>query len=208
MNRKRFDADEAPTPHSLLVRLRYGRGSDSDWEQFCGIYAPMAFRLARGFDLRAHDAQDVAANVMRTLFVGMKRGFRRKGRRGAFRRYVATLTRTAVRDFRKAKQRHAGGDGQLMTARDVNTKTPADMLERMETIDRLRYCLAQLRTSRAVRRRTWEAFQAFALGGESAKTVARRYGMTPEHVYVIKNEMLVRIRDMMAGLEADFTETP
>ncbi|MFO0840700.1 MAG: sigma-70 family RNA polymerase sigma factor [Phycisphaerae bacterium] len=217
MPRKHADIDDAPTPKSLLLRLRCGRGEKSDWEQFCGIYAPMAFRLARKWGLEMHDSQDVAAAVMRSLFVRMTRGFVRKGRRGAFRGYIATVTRRAVRDIRRQAARHrSGGDGALRSGggtpstdlRDLKANTPGEMLERMETIDRLRYCLAHLKSSRAVRQRTWEVFEAFALGGESAASVARGFGVKPEHVYVIKNEMLVRIRNMMAGLEADFTETP
>lgn len=208
MRSNKGDSDQSQTPRSLLVRLYGGGGHPSDWERFCGIYAPFAFRLARNQGLCVTDANEAAAIVIRTLFVRFKNGFQRDGQPGAFRRYVATLTRTAVRDWRRTQRRQK----ELPASRaglgigEEQADSPADQLERAEMLERLRYCVSELRTHGVVRRRTWEVFNAFALQGESAKSVAARFDVTPDHVYVIKNEMLCRIRTLMASLDADFRE--
>lgn len=188
---------------SLLLRLP--SGSEDDWRTFWGIYGPMVLRLAARRRLGREDAEDVLANVMRTLLQMLRSGFQVDHRKGLFRSLVATLTyRAAAAHLRRT--RRMPGSLEVVAETEAGDLPPDEELARMERLARLRVCLGQLRNDRRIRRRDLVAFERYALDGESAAGVAKALEITPARVHSIKHHMLKRMRNMMMRLEQELGE--
>ncbi len=95
------------TRHSLIARL-HDAGDAAAWVEFCAIYEPTTYRIARKFGLQDADAREVTQEVL--LLVSRKiQGFD-LSRDGRFRGWLAQIARNATVDMlRRRKTLAVGG---------------------------------------------------------------------------------------------------
>ena len=97
------------THASLLVRIRHPQ-DDEAWRRFVSIYTLLVYRNCRGQGLQDCDAADVAQEVMATVASAI-RGFEYDRRRGTFRGWLFTVTRSKLNNFFARRQRQPQGTG-------------------------------------------------------------------------------------------------
>lgn len=196
----------SPFPETRLSLLGTLRGADpanASWRRFFELYAPSVFRVARRMGLNMADADDVVQQVMVAVSAHIGR-FEPDEHRGRFRHWIRAITANKVSDcFRRRAGQPAtlaGDDAKLPAVIDVEQLWAEEWY-----LQDLQECLRKI--EREVAPKRYEAFQLYALGGVSAEETARRCDMTRAHVYVIRNQIIRRLRELFDELHADETES-
>lgn len=91
------------TPISLLERLRL-RPDEASWQRLVQLYTPWIQDWLRRQGLATADVEDLAQEVMVVLLRELPR-FTHDLRRGAFRRWLRTITLNQLRAFWRARKR-------------------------------------------------------------------------------------------------------
>jgi RNA polymerase sigma-70 factor (ECF subfamily) len=188
---------ESPaTRLSLLARIRDVRDGTA-WGEFVELYAPLVYRLARKKGLQDADAADVTQDVLRTVVARADR-FRYDPERGSFRGWLFTVAYNRLRKFANARRRQGQGRGD--TGREVLDVQPAraeeSALWEQEYRDRLLAWAAE-RVRAGFRESTWQAFWGTAVEGREPREVAVGLGISVGAVYIAKNRVLARIREVI-----------
>lgn len=96
--------DRPKTRVSLILRL--GQPADAEaWEEFCDIYLPVIFRIAKARGLQDADAHDVSQNVLVRVARSVK-DWSPDAERGSFGAWLGTITRNLLIDFLRNRQNH------------------------------------------------------------------------------------------------------
>jgi RNA polymerase sigma-70 factor (ECF subfamily) len=189
------------TPVSLLERLRV-RPDPASWQRLIDLYEPLIRNWLRSHALQAPDADDVTQEVLQTVARELPH-FHHDLRRGAFRRWLRTITVNRLRMFWRDRRRQpltVGGNPLEYVLEQL--EEPGSPLSQQwdEEHDQhvLRRLLALLEPEFAPT--TWLAFRGLLLEGQSTTEVAARLGITPNAVRIAKSRVLSRLRQEIEGL--------
>jgi len=188
---------------TLIDRLR--DPTARAWDDFFRIYSPIVFRMGRKGQLDASMAEELVQVVMSNFAGSVSSGFAFDPSRGQFRRYLRKITNNSIRMMRDRLAAHierTDADAERFGVAD----TSDDDWNRMERQERLRLCVERLRTSRSVQPRDWAAFEAWAIEGQGAATVAKKFGMTPAALYRLKHRLLAKLRGIRERLDQELGE--
>lgn len=183
------------TPATLLERVRQPADAAA-WKQFVQLYTPLLFHWARRLGLQSADAADLVQEV----FLGLCNALPhfRYDRRRSFRAWLFTLTRNKWQDWKRRRVPVPVGDIHGTVANRPDDDGPA-MLEEAEYRSRLCGRALQL-IQREFAPATWQTFWATVVEGRPAVDVARRFGLTPNAVYLARGRVLRRLREELDGL--------
>jgi RNA polymerase sigma factor (sigma-70 family) len=184
------------TRTSLLERLHDG-ADPMAWDDFFHRYWPFAFAVARRRGCSEHTAEEVVQDVMAAIFE-RKAVFRHDPSRGRFRDWLGGVVRNQAALRRRApaeRCRARGSDGDPAEIEDRGD-APDALWEAAFDQAMLAFLLDKVREE--VHPRTFQAFEAFTLGGCSGEEVARLTGLTPNAVYQARKNILRRLRDLGA----------
>jgi RNA polymerase sigma-70 factor (ECF subfamily) len=193
------------TRPSLLVRLRDARDREA-WGQFVEAYAPLVYAYARRRGLQDADAADVTQIVLQAVASAIRR-LDYDPRRGTFRGWFFSVTRTKLSNYRAAQRRHMAAGGS--TAQDVLEAQidPQDDLAEWwnrEYEQRLfHWAAARVRPQFA--EASWRAFWATAVQGRAPQEVADELGQSVGAVYIAKSRVLARLRECLDQFREDST---
>ncbi|KKK50718.1 hypothetical protein LCGC14_3122230, partial [marine sediment metagenome] len=187
---------EFPETHpSLLAALDGSRGGSS-WLEFYHRYAPAVFRVARLRGLDQHDAEDIVQQTMLSISRHIS-AFDYDRDRGTFRSWVRRIAESRIVDF--ARRRPAPTIPLEMVDQTIDGRPRLDELwETQWKLQDLLWCVEQCRNE--VSPRTFAAFRLYVLEGATATETAEQVGINVNHVYVIRSEVLKRIRRLAEGL--------
>ncbi len=188
----------ANTRTSLLERLREG-ADPLAWDDFFRRYWPYVFSIARQRGCSEHTAEEIVQEVMLAAFE-KKAVFRHDPARGRFRDWLGGVARNkvALRRRSPAERCRAAGGGPLPEIQSCDDPPDAQLQAAFDQA-MLAFLLDVVRGE--VRPRTYQAFEAFVLGGCSAAEAARLTGLTPNAVYQARKNILRRLRDLGAALD-------
>jgi len=190
-------ASGAHTRTSLLERLR--DGSDPVvWKDFFDRYWRFAFSIARQRGCTEHTAEEIVQEVMLALFEG-KAVFRHDASRGGFRDWLGGVVRNKVGARRRdpaERCRAQVGTGIDLSEHGTSRDAPDALCEAAFDQALLAFLLDRVRSE--VHPRTYQAFEAVALGGCSGVEAARLTGMTRNAVYQARKTVLRRLRELGA----------
>lgn len=157
-------------------------------------FAPIVYRWCRRSGIREADAADVVQDVFATVARGIG-GFERRQERGSFRAWLATITRSRVRDFLRKNSRHqtaAGGTAALEQLQSI-----PDELESTICLEGIESPLAK-RVLECVRTEfeevTWQAFLLTTIDSLSPSIVAERLNLSLASVYQARTRVLRKLR--------------
>lgn len=193
------------TSTALLKDLR--RDDDSGaWHQFVARYEPMLIAFARRSGLREEDARDAAQETM-MVFVQAFRAGKYRPELGRVRSWLQGI---AFNKIREARRRLAKREVQI-----TNSGSSTDFLNRVEDDTSLKdifdqeweqavyqQCLVEVR--RQVGEGTYEAFRLYALEDWDPQKVADHLGISRNAVYVSKNRVLARLRNLQTQMAEIF----
>ncbi len=188
------------TPVSLLERLRLRPDADS-WRRLVDLYTPLIRDWLRRQDVQPADVDDLTQEVLGTVARELPH-FHHDLRRGAFRRWLRTVTVNRLRNFwRAARVRPAVGGGAFEEALDCLADPDSD-LSRLWDEEHDRHVVRRLLQliEPEFEPATWRAFRLLVLDGLPARDVAAALGLSVNAVCIAKSRVLSRFRQEIEGL--------
>ena len=174
------------------------------WDHLYESFHHVIVAFARKLGLSPTDADDAAQEAMMAFIVAFRNG-RYDRNKGRLSHWLFGVARLSIKNYRRRAPRE-----KLIADKQTNTgfwqklpdenelqKTWADEWHQMV----MQKCLQQARHE--LEPRTFEAFRLYALCEKSVKDVAAQLEMTTNAVYIAKNRVLSRLRE----LEKDFEGT-
>lgn len=187
----------AETSISLLERLRLGPDPTA-WERLVELYTPLIRNWLGGYGVASMDLDDILQEVFGTLCRELP-AFRHDLRRGAFRRWLRTITLNRLRNFWRARTRNASPNPEPLLAQ---IEDPASDLNKRWDEEHDKHVARRLLEllEPEFEPATWQAFQLLVLEGLDTRVVADRLGITPNAVRIAKSRVLSRFRQEVEGL--------
>ncbi len=182
---------------SLIERLCDG-SEPVVWDEFFQRYWPFVFSIARHRGCSEHTAEEVVQDVMLAIFEG-KAIFCHDPSRGRFRDWLGGVVRKKVAVRRRApaeRSRAQGGSGSKFP----EPEAPNGEIDALgaAAFDHAMLAFLLDLVRREVHPRTYQAFEAFMLGGCSGTEAARLTGLTRNAVYQARKHILHRLRQLGA----------
>lgn len=186
-----------PETHPTLLARLGDPGDATAWSEFCEIYEPTTYRLARRYGLQDADAREVTQEVLLTVSRKIH-GFD-LGRDGRFRGWLNTIARNTTIDA--LRRRNVSGVGGSDFLQQLNHITGSDSPEDSQfdlqaKREQFRWAAEQIR--KAVSPQQWEAFWLTAVDGLPGDQVAAALEMSVGAVYVARCRTLARIKQVLA----------
>jgi RNA polymerase sigma-70 factor (ECF subfamily) len=188
------------TPVSLLERLRLRPDTDS-WRRLVDLYTPLVHDWLRRQGVQPADVDDLCQDVLGTVARELPH-FRHDLRRGAFRRWLRTVTVNRLRNFwRAARVRPAVGGASFEEALD-RLADPNSDLGRVWDEEHDRHVVRRLLQliEPEFEPTTWRAFRLLVLDGLPTRDVAAAVGLSVNAVRIAKSRVLSRFRREIEGL--------
>ncbi|TWT66566.1 RNA polymerase sigma factor [Allorhodopirellula solitaria] len=186
------------TRASLILRLG-DPADDSAWSEFLQIYEPLLLRLATRWGLQQADALEV---VQETLLAVAKAipSFDRDQHAGAFRGWLAAITRNKLADHlsRARRRESASGDSDVRRWLDQVAGNTSDASVWDWNQKQQIYAWAAAKVQQQVSPSTWQAFHRTAVQGEPVAEVATDLQMREGMVYVARSRVMARLRKSVA----------
>lgn len=192
---------EGEPSSSLLVRVR--AHDQAAWDRLVHLYTPLVCHWCQRAGLQSSDVQDVGQEVFKAVWRTIQT-FRRHHPGDSFRGWLRTITRSKIADFYRRQQVQVaapGGSDALTLAYEVpappreDSEAETDQAEASLIYQR---AVELIRTSFA--EKTWLAFQAYVLEGQTPAEVAAMLEISIAAVYTAKSRVLKRLHDEFAEL--------
>ncbi|MCB9853585.1 MAG: RNA polymerase sigma factor, partial [Phycisphaerales bacterium] len=170
-------------------------GGPAAWREFFRRYGPMLLGFARRSGFSEADSQDVVQEVLLAVhkaFTQMESPFDRT--RGKFKSWLRGVARHKVQDMRRRRAR------QAVTEREASLMIDQALLDRDFEFEWRRALLIDclVETSRQIDPAVYQAFELYAIRGESPAAVAKLLGISRNAVYISKSRVLKTARQVLA----------
>lgn len=197
--------DRPKTRVSLILRLSQPADAEA-WEEFCDIYLPVIFRIAKARGLQDADAHDVSQNVLVRVARSVK-NWSPDQERGSFGGWLGTIARNLIIDFlrshKNGPQTLGGSDVNRMVDNTVSHQGVADYENLVDTqLKRQLFVWAAEKVEASVQPSTWQAFWRTAVQNERVDSVAKDLTMTAGGIYVARSRVIARIRKTIESATA------
>jgi len=199
-------SDRPKTRVSLILRLSQPADAEA-WEEFCKIYLPVIFRIAKARGLQDADAHDVSQNVLVRVARSVK-NWSPDDKRGSFGAWLGTIARNLLIDFvRSPQNKHqtAGGSEieRLLDKSVDHQHAGEDCLSLVDLqLQRQMFIWAAGKVESSVHPSTWSAFWRTAVQNEPVVSVAENLEMTKGAIYVARSRVVARIRQTIDSATA------
>ena len=181
------------TSTSLLEGLKDAE-NDEVWQDYVGRYRPLLVRYAARSGVTPDDAEDVAQATLHAFCVSYREG-RYDRRKGRLRAWLLGIAQNQVRRFKRRPSPERQAGAEFFDYAGAPAAPEQDEVWEQEWQSAvLRQCLEEIR--REVKPRTFEAFERFALAGESAARIAEDLGVSENAVFLAKRRILRRVREI------------
>lgn len=191
------------TSSGLLNAAR--RMDPAAWQELLDRYSWLVFQWCRNARLRTEDAADVVQLVMEQAAASLPR-FHKDGKKAAFRRWLRTITRRRIIDFRRADahQPHAEGGSsahQRLLSVAISDESASSSDNASQQALRVRFWELLERIEDETEESTWQAFWLTTVEKLTSAEAGAVLGMTANAVRLAKGRVLQRLRE--AATETD-----
>jgi RNA polymerase sigma-70 factor (ECF subfamily) len=198
--------DTFPYSNSTASDLLSGarRLEAAAWRELVERYSWLVFQWCRNAGLNSQDAADVLQIVLAQVAAYLPT-FEKDGATGSFRRWLRTITRTKIADFRRADGKQPHGEGGSAAQRGMlaipdaaeSSSSVAPNLAALQ--DRLWRLIDRLEDE--FEGSTWQAFWLTVIENRTAKETAAFLEISPSAVRTAKWRVLKRLREEAGPLE-------
>lgn len=179
------------------------------WREFDARFRPVIVAFARKRGLQDHDAADVAQTVLAQFIADYQNG-RYDRSRGRLSSWIIGIASHRISDVqrsahRQPQQQAGGADGQPPPAQGPSTDPRHDWADAVRKVT-LERALAALHTSTRLDERTLRVFDLCAMRGVPPEAAAQQCGMSVAEVYVAKNRVIKKLRELVAQMTEEFDD--
>lgn len=209
----KYPNEPYPATSTTLIDKLWAK-DEKAWERMKRLFSNLFLEWCRKDDrLQRADRQDIYQDVFLTAFKNIEQ-FRREGkRRGSFRAWLKTITRSRISDYTRNRQDDPAllSDTRLELYRDklqVEPELPdfdEPLVETEEEIEQeltiiYHSALEMVRTESS--ERDWAVFTALTLNQKSIKAavVAEEHGLSVDNARKIKSRITKRIKSEFGEL--------
>ncbi|MCC6427060.1 MAG: sigma-70 family RNA polymerase sigma factor [Phycisphaerales bacterium] len=178
------------------------------WVGFERRYRPVLLGFARELGCSAADAADVAQQALLECVTGLREGRYDRGK-GRLSSWLIGIAHNLISEVhRRARVRREAGDSVLAA---VSAQVPDDahisrIWQKQRELAILSEAFEELRRSTRMEEHTLRVFELYALRGVPVEEVAAQCGVEVDSVYVIKNRLILRLREIMRQLATAYEE--
>ena len=198
---------EAPlleTRSSLIQRLKATINGES-WEEFFHTYWELIYNVARRAGLSEADAQDIVQETILKVHNSLDR-FEYNRKRGTFKGWLRTVTRSRLNDFFKKQQRRPALNQPLEEAADElqNLEDPeGPEIEKIwdEEWNRNLIQAALSRTKKLSSPKQFQIFKCHYIDEWTVRETCRTLGVNAAQVYMAKQRVGKIFRESVEALE-------
>ncbi|MEX2172874.1 MAG: RNA polymerase sigma factor [Pirellulaceae bacterium] len=188
------------TRDSLLVQLREADNAAA-WEQFCAVYRPAMYRLARRRGLQDAEADDLAQQVMVNVSRAIG-GWQKDAEQGTFRGWLLRIARNAILNAltRGRPDAARGGSGVVESLAKCPAVEDAESLiddEHRRAV--FRWAAAEVKPE--FQEATWLAFWLTTIEERSVERAAAELGKSVGSVYAARSRVMRRLREKAREFE-------
>ena len=198
---------EAPlleTRSSLIQRLKATINGES-WEEFFHTYWELIYNVARRAGLSEADAQDIVQETILKVHNSLDR-FEYNRKRGTFKGWLRTVTRSRLNDFFKKQQRRPALNQPLEEAADElqNLEDPeGPEIEKIWDEDWNRNLIqaALSRTKKLSSPKQFQIFKCHYIDEWTVRETCRTLGVNAAQVYMAKQRVGKIFREAVETLQ-------
>ena len=198
---------EAPlleTRSSLIQRLKATINGES-WEEFFHTYWELIYNVARRAGLSEADAQDIVQETILKVHNSLDR-FEYNRKRGTFKGWLRTVTRSRLNDFFKKQQRRPALNQHLEEAADElqNLEDPeGPEIEKIwdEEWNRNLIQAALSRTKKLSSPKQFQIFKCHYIDEWTVRETCRTLGVNAAQVYMAKQRVGKIFREAVETLQ-------
>lgn len=198
---------EAPlleTRSSLIQRLKATINGES-WEEFFHTYWELIYNVARRAGLSEADAQDIVQETILKVHNSLDR-FEYNRKRGTFKGWLRTVTRSRLNDFFKKQQRRPSLNQPLEEAADElqNLEDPeGPEIEKIwdEEWNRNLIQAALSRTKKLSSPKQFQIFKCHYIDEWTVRETCRTLGVNAAQVYMAKQRVGKIFREAVETLQ-------
>ena len=198
---------EAPlleTRSSLIQRLKATINGES-WEEFFNTYWELIYNVARRAGLSEADAQDIVQETILKVHNSLDR-FEYNRKRGTFKGWLRTVTRSRLNDFFKKQQRRPALNRPLEEAADElqNLEDPeGPEIEKIwdEEWNRNLIQAALGRTKKLSSPKQFQIFKCHYIDEWTVRETCRTLGVNAAQVYMAKQRVGKIFREAVETLQ-------
>lgn len=190
------------TRRSLLWRIRDTQ-DESAWSEFVDIYAPLVHAYCCRRGVQDADAADLAQRVLSSVAIAVPE-FDYDSSKGSFRGWLFTITRNHLLKLFQTQSREVSGTGDSKFHR-LMAQHPDDSFAEDEWNTEYQTRLLHLSMEKAepeFKTTTWQAFCRSSIDGEKPQQIATALGISVGAVYIARNRVKSRLREIVAKLDA------
>jgi len=191
------EGDSVVTSLTLLNGLT--DGSNDAWTEFVLKYRPWLMKNCLRAGLTEDDAENVIQEVLLTLHRRISQFDR--ARRGSFRRWLRLVLRSRVADFFRGVSRYQEELAIAAARRPKPGRSSENGVATRSAEKRTRFTEAMELIKAEFSDRDFEIFIRYLAYGQSARSIAREFGITPNVVYLTRSRILKRVRDAIASFD-------
>ncbi len=191
-----------PTSASFLEKLKNEDPGPRNvaWEQFQKRYAPIIAGFARNMGARPQEIDDLVQDVMLNFFRGA-RSFTYDGGKGRFRGYLKTCTFHALH---KRLGREAKFKTKPLDEVDPESPEVEETWNHIWQQEQLRRALEATREDYSgEKRKTFRAFELYAILGKPVEQVAGELGISTDSVYQAKRRITHALRAKVSEMDQE-----
>lgn len=189
------------TRQSLLLRVK-GADNATAWGEFAQIYRPIIFRIAVARGLQEADAQDLAQQVLMSVYAAIDR-WEPHGPDSRFRNWLSKITRNAIlKTFSRTPLDAAAGGSQHSLQLNACSSPESQQLEWLleEEYRRELYLRAAERVKQEVNSKSWQVFLWTTLQDVSIEEAAEKLNQSVGSIYAMRSRVMRRLRDTVREL--------
>jgi RNA polymerase sigma-70 factor, ECF subfamily len=191
------------TTTQLLADLESAPNEDV-WTAFDGRYRPVLIRFAAQLGFSAADADELAQQTLTEFCRAFRDGLYQR-QRGRLRNWLIGIARNVGLGMRRRRGAvRVGGNSVLDNIADESELTRLWEEQRQQAI--FDQAMVLLRESTRTDETTLRAFDLYAIRGLPVEEVAKRCDVSVDTVYVIKNRLTKRLREIVGQLTTAYDE--
>lgn len=191
------------TTTQLLSDLQ-DTANHSAWSELDSRYRPLLVRLAGQLGLAGDDADELAQQTLTEFCRAYRDGLYQR-ERGRLRAWMIGIARNVALSMRRRRAAvRIGGNSALENLPDELEISGIWDREREQAI--FDQAMRALRESTRTDANTLLVFELYAIQGKTVDDVAARCNVSVDMVYVIKNRLTKRLRELVAALTAAYDD--